>query len=192
MLNGYMEIPEAKFSCGQPAGEVGIAAADQAYLNHVIRENLLWRTVIEIGTSHGVTALLLGLTMRCRGGQLLTIDNGDCRPESVRNGWLENMTVLRGDELPNGQPHPTLVRAIQAAPCLLICDGGDKIAEVSQYAPLLGLGSAFVVHDWAQDSAGGAASLAQIRHIVETDAWAPLCRNEAERWNSYFRGWIRQ
>ncbi len=191
-MNGYMEVPEARLSCGERAIDVGIAAADQAYLNHIIREHPEWRMVIEIGTSWGVTALLLGLTMRCRGGTVLTIDNGDCRRSSVRQAWLENMIYIQDDELPNGAAHPALAGAIVAESCLVICDGGDKIAEATQYAPLLQPGSAFVVHDWEPDAPMKAVCLEKIQPIIADGNWNPLCDEEAVRWNSYFRGWLRR
>jgi len=193
-LNGYMEIPEEKLSFGLSPEFVGIAAADQVWLNHIIRQHPEWRRCVEIGTSYGLTALFVSICMLAREGDCWTVDIAPPPYVSaITRMWPSNLHVLTLDALPTtGLPAAAIVDVIASGiPTLVIMDGGDKTEEVRRYAPCLQSGSAFVVHDWVSElQPTGQVSWDLIRHVLAQGAgWTPLALDEAERWNCYFRGW---
>lgn len=154
-----------------------------------------WRTLVEIGTSRAVTALQLGLAMRCRGGAVVTFDRVDVRHHAVKRAWLDNMRFVIEDVLPaGGGCAPGVFAALQGArdPLLLMCDGGDKPEEVRRYAPLLRPGDGLVVHDWREPrTRDGEISWEQSPPFLRQPPWRRLDWAVAEMLGSGFRAWAR-
>jgi len=195
-LNGYMEIPEEKLSFSLSPEFVGIAAADQVWLNYIIRSHPEWTRCLEFGTYYGLTSVLLGLCMLGRQGSVWTFDITPNVPLSVMrmlpsNVRRQSLNLLCSDGTPNNTVAALLADDV---PTLIIMDGGNKVEEVKRYAPLIRSGSAFVVHDWVSElQPTGQVSWAAIRATLDDcGGFTPMALDEAERWNCYFRGWEKR
>lgn len=186
---------EAKFTLGYSEDYAGISAVDVAFMQHVWRLRPQLQSVLELGTSWGVTALLLGVLARIRGGQCVSVDRQDIRPEGVRRAWLDNMTFLYGDLLAPGAPMlPPLAALLgnaDAGPWLLICDGGDKLEELRRYAPLVAPGGVVMVHDFLPIDEPHTVCEANVAPIMDGGVWRRLEWDTALEWRSYFRAWER-
>lgn len=173
----------------------GIEAADVAFLQHLWRIYPALRSVVELGTSYGCTALLLGLLAKSRRGRLVTIDHKDVRPVPVQMAWLNNMTFVLGDLLENTAPMEQVVRGALNdtvnAPWLLMSDGGDKIEELRIYSPLAHPGDVVLVHDFLPTYEADTVNAERCAPYMDRPGWRRLEWDVAEAWGSYFRAWVR-
>lgn len=189
------ELPQQKFACGLDETWLGVTIHDMGFLNVLLRAHPDWSTVLELGTSNGVTALLLGLAMRCRSGELVTFDRADYRPYAVRLGWLDNMRHHVCDLL-SGPPYEGVAAEIaRSAACLLLCDNGNKPEEIIRYAPLLRPGDGLVVHDWRPVyRAGVEMSPEQVPAFIteHPETWVPEQWDVASLIGTGFRAWVRR
>jgi len=103
------------------------------------------RTVLEIGVEHGGLASVLLAHVRTIGGVYRGIDitldglHPSIPPGAIdqRDAWDAATVAEMGRWL-----------AESMAPCLIICDGGDKPKELHLYAPLLRPGDVLIGHDY--------------------------------------------
>jgi hypothetical protein len=181
---------------GISAENYGVEAQDIQFLGMLIEAHPKWRNIIEFGTYTGLTALFMGLMLQDRNGILMTIDQGDSRPETVRKAWLPNMMTHTMDILE--KPHNPGIESmiLSMSPCLVVMDNGNKIQEVNSYAPIIPVGSAFCVHDFGTTSQGpqpnGEVCLADIRETLDTYHYMPVMHEEAQSVSTLFRCWVRE
>lgn len=123
-----------------------------AYLSAMIDDEQP-SNVIEIGTSIGGLACLLGLHCKQIGASFNTFDIKPPYPN-----YLEYMRQFGANfvfEDVFGPPGNSLIRSILSGPgkTILLCDGGDKKREVREFAPLLKVGDIIGAHDYQTDPA---------------------------------------
>ncbi len=193
-----VEHPAQKFTAGLAPDMIGVSAVDIGFLNELFVRHPEWRLVIELGTWSGITAMLLGLVMRCRGGRCVSINKNDVRLPAVQTAWLDNMEFRDADLLPEGGGgHPMVGQLIHASehPCCLICDNGDKPKEVELYQGCLRAGDGLIVHDFREEHYDAAEISPEMLTPIVRDhpeTWRPELWSTARQLGSGFRVWIRQ
>lgn len=126
------------------------------------------RTVLEVGVEHGglaaylrSTGLYTGLVYRGIDITLNALQTEVRARDGVaidaRDAWLPETVAEMGRWL-----------AESPAPCLIICDGGDKPKELKLYAPLMRPGDVLIGHDYHNEYGDEAlgdmlAALEQVR-----------------------------
>jgi hypothetical protein len=102
---------------------------DLGAIAHIIQTAHI-RTVLEAGLVYrGIDITLNALNTAVRARDLSAIDE--------RDAWDDRTIAEMRDWL-----------ATQPAPCLIICDGGDKPKELHLYAPLIRPGDVLLGHDF--------------------------------------------
>lgn len=185
---------EAKFHLGIGQEYAGISAIDVAFLQHLWLCRPQWASIMELGTSSGATALLLGLLAKTRGGTLVTVDNSDIRPQAVHTAWLDNMIFLHGDLFVDDAltgPLATFIADRSAGGWTLICDGGNKIEELRRYGPLVAVGDGVLVHDFANSYEPHTVNEQRCAPIMDQPGWRRLEWRVAREWDTGFRAWER-
>jgi cephalosporin hydroxylase len=120
---------------------------DLGAIAHIIQTAHI-RTVLEVGVEHGglasylrATGLYTGLVYRGIDITLNALNTAvrarDLSAIDERDAWDDRTIAEMRDWL-----------ATQPAPCLIICDGGDKPKELHLYAPLIRPGDVLLGHDF--------------------------------------------
>lgn len=138
--------------------------ATQAWVDFYLWDRLLdmhpVEGIVELGTAWGGFSLFLAHQARARGITFKTFDNVDHRtagPDQTFGAKSARAADL-GDAFEQAD---ILAEADRVAAHIvgrrvaLLCDNGDKPAEVALYAPMLEAGSVCVVHDWLTEIGPG-------------------------------------
>lgn len=110
-------------------------------------------SIIELGTWHGGFALFLMLQAIQRGAEFMTFDTAPC---PAWDTWVAKALGLRSksstvDIFEDGGAHVRKFLDWFPKPALVLCDNGDKPAEVALFAPMLKPGDFLAVHDWGTE-----------------------------------------
>ncbi|MHC4397441.1 MAG: hypothetical protein ACYS1A_17510 [Planctomycetota bacterium] len=105
------------------------------------------RGILELGTGHGALTLVLGLWAQKRTIPIMSIDKAD-RHQQGKLFQLLKIRWLKANHFESNTMDIIELFMELNAPTLLVCDGGDKIAEFNTFVPLLQKESIIIAHDW--------------------------------------------
>lgn len=137
------------------------------YEDRALILEVLWQhrpeLAVELGTAAGGFAALLAETVGAWGGRAVTVDRTVDLALAARLGAAYPKTLtLVGLDLLQGDPLVTLATICaqgvlwetvppRRARTLLYCDNGNKVEELTRYAPLLQPGDLLGCHDYATE-----------------------------------------
>jgi len=144
------------------------------------------KSVIELGTLKGGMSLFLLAQCMQRGIEFWTMDmNTEPDDTPVAQALGLKRRFLRMNIFGDGQPWiEQMIASTLFKPLLLFCDGGNKVAEVLTFSPMLKTGDFVVVHDWMWEI--GPKNLEGQIPFLE-----PVYLLECEALNSMTRFWRR-
>lgn len=108
--------------------------------------------VIEVGTSVGGMTCCLGVACKNIGARLWTFDKWETVPAGM-DWWFDvlGITYCCMDVFEGGRAYiQTLLQ--EDGMSVVLCDGGDKVREFHQFAPMLKAGDYIATHDWHADN----------------------------------------
>lgn len=142
-----------------------------AIIDEILNENPRIKGIIEIGTWKGTLSMFLGLECYERKFKpLLTFDIK--KHELPRLFGLLKIDFVLQDCFAEGSIKK--IKQYLDIPVFFFCDGGNKVREFKQFAPLLPKNSVIAVHDWPHE-----AYYACIKNTVKKLRLIPL---KAETW----------
>ena len=149
-----IDIPEERIPWTYGLRFCGQVMQHSPYVFHHISNILLKypvHSIVELGTGHGGMAMYLGLWGARLDIPVATFDIAPELSESIHNvldtlgvttGWMDVLTP---------ETRQYVEDIIDGKPTYLVCDGGDKPAELALYAPILPVGSVISIHDWGTE-----------------------------------------
>lgn len=142
-----------------------------AIIDEILNENPRIKGIIEIGTFRGALSMFLGLECYERKFRpLLTFDIK--KRELPRLFGLLKIDFVLQDCF--AEESIEKIKQYLDIPVFFVCDGGNKVREFKQFAPLLPKNSIIAVHDWPRE-----AYYACIKDTVKELRLIPL---KAETW----------
>ena len=126
------------------------ASITYEFIDHVIRDSKIKR-IVELGTYKGALSLYLGICGKQNDLPVYTLDvNQVANPSTMKT--LQALGVFSFRINVFGDVGKVCVQSLIAdEPVYLICDNGNKVAELKTYAPMLPPGSMVSVHDWTHE-----------------------------------------
>lgn len=136
-------------------------------IDDILTENQEIRGIIEIGTYKGALSVFLGL--ECYERQFKPLLTFDIKKygELPRLFDLLKIDFVFRDCF--AEESTEKIKQYLDAPILFVCDGGNKIREFNQFAPLLFQGSVIAVHDWPYE-----AWYAAVKETVKKSGLIPI------------------
>lgn len=120
-------------------------------LDDVIAENKHIRSIVEIGTGNGALTLVLGLWGLRLNIPVVSVDINQDRCAPI-GSVLNTLQVLRLNVDERSQEcTDAILKHVDSQPCLMICDGGNKVWEVNHWCKLLPKNSILAAHDWSNE-----------------------------------------
>ncbi|MCC6988447.1 MAG: hypothetical protein IT181_05580, partial [Acidobacteria bacterium] len=129
-----------------------ILALDRV-LHHLDASGQRVARIIELGTGTGGLSVLFRIFTLTTGAAFTTYDRWDCTSPAGR--LFERLGVdARRDDTGADFTAAAIARDIQRpGVTLLVCDGADKVADVTRFVPFLKTGDVVMAHDYAASTA---------------------------------------
>lgn len=109
------------------------------------------KNIVELGSGYGALTLLVGIWAKLEGASVLAYERGVKDQQLI--GLYGPLGIdMRHEDYAQGTSPQTIVDFIQRpGVTLMICDGGDKPAELAQFGPHLKTGDYIGCHDYWAD-----------------------------------------